>query len=89
MSEVKVLNTLTGSISAECSLTGTISVPENGTGNYESYTGDYEVVPQAFEETVLPTANKMLSKDVVVAKVPYIETSNTSNGITVYIAATV
>lgn len=50
------------------------------------YSGDYEVVPNAFSAQVLPTANKSLMQDVVVQKVPYYETSNVQQGITVYIA---
>ncbi|MCB6646211.1 hypothetical protein LI154_13300 [[Clostridium] scindens] len=34
----------------------------------------------------LPTANKVLKKDIVVQKVPYFETSNNYDGVTVYIA---
>ena len=50
------------------------------------YSGEYEVVPSAFNTQVLPTANKVLKKDVTVQKVPYFETSNVQNGVTVYIA---
>ena len=44
------------------------------------------MVPSAFNTQVLPTANKVLKKDVTVQKVPYFETSNIQNGVTVYIA---
>ncbi|MCQ4787248.1 hypothetical protein NE670_18500 [Flavonifractor plautii] len=51
-----------------------------------TYSGEYEVVPNAFNTQVLPTANKVLKKDIVVQKVPYFETSNNYDGVTVYIA---
>ncbi len=85
MSEVKACNnTLTGSISNVCSLSGTISVAK-GT-DAQLYTGDYEVVPNAYRDSILPTAGKVLKDDIVIAKVPYYETSNSSDGITVFIA---
>ena len=49
------------------------------------YSGEYEVIPSTNSEQVLKTASKLLSRDVVVAKVPYFETSNDSNGKTAYI----
>lgn len=49
------------------------------------FDGDYEVTPQAHDETVLATQGKLMSKDVTVHRVPYYETSNTY-GQTVYIA---
>lgn len=52
------------------------------------YTGEYVVIPKAFNETILPTNGKMMNSDVTVRKVPYYETSNTS-GKTVYIASEV
>lgn len=51
-------------------------------GDYE---GDYDVTPKAYERVVLPTAHKLLDKNVTVQKVPYFETSN-QYGDTVYIA---
>lgn len=54
--------------------------------DFNAYSGEYEVVPNAFNTQVLPTANKVLKKDIVVQKVPYFETSNNYDGVTVYIA---
>lgn len=51
----------------------------------DRYTGEYDVTPLVDKETTLPTANKIMTKDVVVKQVPYFETSNDSGGITVYI----
>ena len=92
MDDIKAVETLSGSISANCTLTGNVSCTGGLTGKmsitqeYDAYTGDYKVVPQAFNEQVLPTAHKVLAEDVVISKVPYWETSNVSNGTTAYIA---
>ena len=92
MDDIKAVETLSGSISAESTLTGNVSCAGGLTGKmsitqeYDTYTGDYKVVPRAFNEQVLQTAHKVLAEDVVIAKVPYWKTSNTSDGITAYIA---
>lgn len=51
-----------------------------------TYTGQYNITPKAYNEQVLETANKLLLEDVIVKKVPYYETSNLYDGKTVYIA---
>ena len=51
----------------------------------EVYEGDYSVKPDAWEDTVLKTAHKMMSADLVVEKIPFAEVSNTANGTTVTI----
>lgn len=92
MSGIKALESLAGSISAECTLSGKISCHGALSGKisimreYDRYDGDYKVIPKAFEEQSLQTINKMLSENVVITEVPYWETSNTSNGLTAYIA---
>ena len=83
MSGLKAFESISGSISGESALSGTLSVATGGA--YEVYSGDYEVIPSTNSEQVLKTASKLLSRDVVVAKVPYFETSNDSNGKTAYI----
>ena len=60
-------------------------VISSGTGAV--YDGSYSVTPKAHEQTVLPTAHKTLTRDVVVLEVPFYEVSNGS-GNTVYIADT-
>lgn len=83
MSGLKAFESIGGSISGESTLTGTLSV---ATGqDYEVYDGDYKVTPMVEEEQILETARKLLTDDIVVAKVPYFETSNDSNGKTAYI----
>lgn len=81
--------TLTNVLSGSCTLTSTldgcaISVLE--VNQFDYYTGAYTVVPKAYEAITLPTHGLMMSDDVTVTKVPYYETSNIFDGLTVYIA---
>lgn len=93
MSGIKALGTLRGTISAESTLSGKLSASGGLSGklsmataaSYEVYEGDYKVVPQAFNTQTLETANKLLKENIVVAEVPFFETSN-ETGLTVYIA---
>lgn len=48
------------------------------------YEGEYEVTP-SFEAQTLPTADRLLTKDVIVEEIPYAEVSNNSGGTTVTI----
>lgn len=54
----------------------------------DPYTGDYQVIPKADEDQILPTKDKRMTDDVTVLRVPYYETSNVY-GNTVYIASEV
>lgn len=74
--------TLSGALSvAGRPLTGRISVQPSTS----PYMGDYEVTPAISEQT-LQTAGRTMAKDIVIHAVPYHETSNQSNGLTVHIA---
>lgn len=75
--------TLYGTLSCNRGLSGQLSVPAKT--EHEVFAEDYEVIPNTLEDQVLNTANKVLSKDIVVRKIPYQETGNTSEGTTVYI----
>lgn len=55
------------------------------TKDVERYDGPYMVTPKVAEQ-VLPTAKKLMSADVTIAKIPIFEVSNTSGGTTIYIA---
>lgn len=83
MSGIKLFESISGSISGESALQGTLSVATER--DYNVYEDDYEITPMVDKEQTLNTANKLLTKDLVIAKVPYIETSNDSNGKTAYI----
>lgn len=61
---------------------------ESGGASYPVYDGEYVIIPQAFDETVLPTNGKVLTDDITVNRVPYFET-HSQTGITVYIASEV
>ena len=63
-------------LATSATLHGTMSV-RSITGA-EIYDGEYTVHS-------LPTANKRLLKNITVEKIPYYETSNLSDGITIYI----
>lgn len=92
MSSIKAFECLTGHISGLCTLTGKLTCTGSLTGklsvalDYNAYSGEYEVVPSAFDAQTLPTANKVLKKDITIQKIPYFETSNLQDGVTVYIA---
>lgn len=58
------------------------------TGDRKPYEGVYDVTPQAKSAVILPTKDRLLSRDVNVKKIPYYETSN-QTGVTVYIASEV
>lgn len=49
------------------------------------YDGPTRVKPRPFEEQVLETQDKLMLDDVTVLAIPYFETSNPSDGLTVYI----
>lgn len=51
----------------------------------EPYDGDYEVTPKIDKATVLPTAQKLLSRDVTVKKIPITKVGNNSGGNTIII----
>lgn len=51
----------------------------------ELYEGAYTVCSAVQGAQELPTANKHLVKNITVEKIPYYETSNLSDGITIYI----
>ncbi len=88
MSSIKASQSLTGAISARANLSATIMLP-SAQPTAEVYTGTYQVKPQAFEDTVLQTADKHLTQNITVTAVPYFEVSNLSDGKTVYIASNV
>ncbi|MBS6180588.1 MAG: hypothetical protein KH921_07345 [Erysipelotrichaceae bacterium] len=91
MSSIKPLESLTGTISAECTLSGELSCNDglvgklSVTSEYDAYTGNYQVIPHAFNAQTLNTANRLLKEDIIVAAIPYWETSNDSDGLTAYI----
>ena len=51
----------------------------------DPYEGPYVVVPKIIDQT-LETKDKLMEDDVLIREIPYYETSNIQNGVTVYIA---
>lgn len=75
---------LYGTLSAtSATLHGTLSA--RSVIGADIYDGEYTVHSEAHEVQTLPTANKHLIKNITVEKIPYYETSNLSDGITIYI----
>lgn len=52
------------------------------TGDSKPYEGEYTVTPKTYEQVVLQTANKLLSQNVNVLKIPQYEVSNAAGGLT-------
>lgn len=74
--------TLKGSLTGSKTLKGLLTY---GKRSVEIYKGAYEVTPKPWEETVLPTQDKLLTGDVTVFEIPYAEVSNVQGGYTVTI----
>lgn len=51
----------------------------------EIYDGAYEVTPKTEEAQTLPTAQRYLTQNVKVNKIPYYEVDNPAGGATIYI----
>lgn len=73
---------LKGFLTCNDVLTGSLSIGLLG----ESYTGEYTVIPKAYNDQVLETQGLNMQNDVTVTKVPYYEVSNPRGGVTIYIA---
>lgn len=73
--------TLSESISNnERSLSGHVTVSTE----YDTYSGDYDVVPQ-IESQILNTSDKLMSKDMTIKAIPYYSVSNEYDGETIII----
>lgn len=73
--------TIKAVLSPDASISGIMSIAPPPPGSYE---GEYEVTPNANEDTTLHTFNKLVNDNIVIHKIPYFETSNES-GTTIYI----
>lgn len=74
---------LKGYIHTQGNLHGVIHIPkivEIPVVDIPAYDGSYEVIPQAYSDVVLPTANLYMKKDVMVKEMPHYEVSNDSGG---------
>ena len=83
---------ISGRLESVKDIRGEISCGINRIGEYEPlpvYNGDYEVVSKANKDSYLETKNKKLTDNIHVKEIPYFETANLSNGLTVYIGSEV
>lgn len=71
----------TGKLSCMGVLSGKLST----TNVQNEYSGPYELTSDLFEDTTVSTKDKHLSEDITLKKVAFVETSNESDGTTVYI----
>ena len=79
--ELKGKLSTTGRLSCIGELNGKLS-----TDNVQNeYHGPYEIASDLFEDTTLKTKDTHMSKDLTLKKVAFVETSNESDGTTVYI----
>ncbi len=92
MSEILVIPTITGEISAKQSLTGELTAEGRLQGTVSQdivhdtyYEGSYEITPK-LEDQVAPTADKVMRADMTVKEIPVSETTNPDGGTTVVIA---
>ena len=92
MSEILVIPTITGEISAKQSLTGELTAEGRLQGTVSQdivhdtyYEGSYEITPKVEGQT-MATADKVMRTDVDIKPVPYSEVRNEAGGLTVVIA---
>ena len=82
--KLKGSGTISGFLSATKGISGLLTIPS--AVGVDIYDGSYEVTPKAWTEQTLPTKNKIMADDVTVFRIPYYETSNVHDGLTVFIA---
>lgn len=80
--KLTAIESFSGSLSDAGQLHGSVSTQKT---DYKRYDGEYDITPKAYQDQILETADKLMINNVIVHKVPYIETHNES-GTTVYIA---
>lgn len=85
VSPVEGIGKISGNIKTKDVITGNISHQTKEEKVIE-YEGDYNILPSASQEIVLPTKHKKMKENVIIKEIPYYEVSNLSGGNTVYIA---
>lgn len=71
---------ITGEVRAEATIEGRVYAG----GGYPAYDGSYEIEP-LMNSQVLPTRNRVMTKDITVREIGYQEVTNASGGQTVTI----
>lgn len=69
-------------LDVEIGVGGVIHIPPE---DLEIYDGDTTIIPKANEQTVLPTAQKLVEDDITVMEIPFYQTTNPQGGNTIYI----
>lgn len=82
--DISAKRSLVGKVSEKVLLTGQIAISNTVIVDHEEYEGPYEVKPVVEPQTI-STKEKLMKEDLVVLAIPYVEVTNTSNGITVTI----
>ena len=77
---------LKGKIRSEISISATVRYPIDV--RIPTYDGNYQVVPKSTEQ-VLSTKDKKMKDDLTVKAIPYFETSNEEDGVTIFIGSEV
>ena len=77
------IETLKGELSKPIEITSSISPIISQ--RIETYNGEYNITPLAFEDIILNTKDKKLTDNIIVKEIPYYQTSNKENGYTVII----
>lgn len=80
--KISAIESFSGRLSDAGQIKGTVSAQIEP---HKKYDGEYNITPKAYQDQVLETADKLMVNNVIVYKVPYVETHNES-GTTVYIA---
>lgn len=71
MGVIKQIGSITGSISGTSTLSGRLTIPYGMAEDHEIYSGEYTITPTD-EDQILPTANKILEKDILVEASSYV-----------------
>lgn len=75
------LGVLKGSAQATGTLRGSASIPKG----YSTYSGEYTVTPETYQEVSLKTQGYLMADNVTVQKIPQFEVSNDAGGATLII----
>lgn len=59
----------------------TVEFPSAGGGAYPEYAGDYSITPTTAAQTI-PTANRVLTRNLNIEPIPYAEVTNAASGVT-------
>lgn len=84
--DITQLHDIIGSINTTCELVGTLSsstcelvgeVSKASSAGYDTYKGDYEIVPKITSQTIY-TEDKIMTENLSINPIPYYEVSNNS-----------